>query len=98
MRTFPAPPLEISICELVACKNRKIDSTLMSCVHDMETLLRASGEYSYQWLKNQAINWHPDRIGQRTEPEFRAEANKKSTEMFSIFQELMIKEQAAMRH
>jgi hypothetical protein len=92
MKTFPAPPLDICICQLVSCKNRKIESNLMACVHDVELLLRGSGQYSHAWLKKQMLNWHPDRIGQRSEPEFRAEACRKATEMFAIFQELLSNE------
>lgn len=92
LTTFPHLPTQICVCVEVSCKLRKVESGLLACQHDVESLLRASGMYTLAWLRKERIPWHPDRFGLRCDPDFRKELKRKATEMYSIFETLIEEE------
>jgi hypothetical protein len=62
---------------------------LRACRHDVERFLKASGLYSYEWLKQERIRWHPDRFGRLCEEGWREEGRKVAEEMFKVIDILM---------
>jgi hypothetical protein len=62
---------------------------LRACKHDVERLLRASGLYSYEWLRQERIRWHPDRFGRLCEERWREEGRRLAEEMFKTIDILM---------
>lgn len=89
MTTFPHVPILMCTCTDISCISRKIEGSLMACHHDMERLLRGSGQYSYSWLKTESYPWHPDRFGRKCHPDFKEQLTRKATEMFAVFGELL---------
>jgi hypothetical protein len=65
---------------------------LFSCRHDVEKLLRASGSYSLAWLRSERLAWHTDRLLRKCAPELREMFQERTTEMYSIFEELLTAE------
>lgn len=89
---FPYIPAELAVCSLEACVATKSDPDgLRACEHDVERLFRASGLYSYEWLRQERIRWHPDRFGRLCEDEFRETGSRLAEEMFKIVDGLMTK-------
>ena len=68
---------------------------LRACKHDVERLLKASGLYSYEWLKQERIRWHPDRFGRLCEEGWRERGRKIAEEMFKIIDGLMAEVEAS---
>jgi hypothetical protein len=86
LTVFPPVPRKVCFCNEVSCSKRKTEEgSLMACRHDIERLLRASGSYSPEWLKKESLGWHPDRFGQKCDPDYRAGLCQKATELFAIF-------------
>jgi hypothetical protein len=86
LTVFPSVPRKVCFCNEISCSIQKIEEgSLMACRHDIERLLRASGSYSLVWLKKESLVWHPDRFGQKCDPDYRAGLCKKATELFAIF-------------
>jgi hypothetical protein len=71
---------------------RKLDTGLLACEHDVEKFLRSDDQYSVSWLRKERLIWHPDKFGQRCDPDFRRELQKKATEFYAIFQSLIAQE------
>ena len=92
LTTFPHLPVRVCTCTEVSCKLRKVDTGLLACQHDVERFLRASEMYSIAWLRKERLPWHPDRFGQRCDPDFRKDLKKKATEMYAIFETLIKQE------
>lgn len=93
LTTFPHLPLSVCICKELSCLSEKDEpGSLRACQHDVERLLRASGMYEYAWLKKERLKWHPDRFGQRCDPDFRRELRKKAEKMYQIYEILMAQE------
>lgn len=90
MTNFPYLPTAVTVCIQPACTIAKADSTgLRACKHDVERLFRGSGSYSYEWLRQERIRWHPDRFGALCQPEWRENGRRLSEEMFKIIGSLM---------
>jgi actin-related protein len=89
---FPHLPIAVCTCNEVSCKSRKVPGSLMACQHDVERFFRASGLYSLAWLRKERLLWHPDRFGQRCDPDFRVELRRKATELYAIFETLIVAE------
>lgn len=90
LTTFPHPPAALTTCALPACTPHKSDPAgLRACKHDVERLLRASGLYSYEWLRQERIRWHPDRFGRLCEESWREEGRRLAEEMFKIIDSLI---------
>jgi hypothetical protein len=68
----------------------KSDSdSIHACQHDVEKLLRASGLYSYEWLRQERLRWHPDRFGRLCEETWREPGKRMAGEMFKMIHSLM---------
>jgi len=87
---FPHLPVDICTCDIQVCGLRKVDKLLLACRHDVEKLLKASGQYSLAWLRTERLAWHPDRFGRKCSPEYKDLLLKKATEMYTIFEELIV--------
>lgn len=93
LTTFPHLPIGVCVCKEVSCTSEKEEpGSLRACRHDVERFFRASGMYDYTWLKKQRLAWHPDRFGQRCDPDFRRELRRKAEKMYQIFEILMEQE------
>ncbi|KAF1925240.1 uncharacterized protein M421DRAFT_424042 [Didymella exigua CBS 183.55] len=87
---FPYLPPIVTICALPSCELLKTESlSIKACRHDVEMLMRASGLYSYEWLKQERLRWHPDRFGRLCDESWREEGKKMAEEMFKIIDALM---------
>jgi flagellar biosynthesis GTPase FlhF len=89
LKKFPSPPKEACDCHLIGCVQRKKDTGLGACRHDVEALLRASGEFDHNWLRHERLAWHPDRFGRKCSPEWQEVGKKKATELFEIYEDLI---------
>lgn len=88
--SFPYLPSSLAVCPLPVCALQKADpGGLRACKHDVERLLRASGSYTYDWLRQERLRWHPDRFGRLCAIGWREEGKKLSEEMFKIIDILM---------
>lgn len=96
MTSFPYFPTTITICKLTACTILKSEpDSIYACQHDVERLLRASGLYSYEWLRQERLRWHPDRFGRLCEESWRETGKKMAGEMFKLMSLLMEEIRAA---
>lgn len=87
---FKHPPQSICQCREVVCISYKqAEGSIGACRHDMEALLRASGQYTLTWLKKDRLKWHPDQFGKKCDSIFRTELSQKSTQMYSLYEELI---------
>jgi hypothetical protein len=68
---------------------KNIEGGVRACKHDIERLIRGSGQYSLAWLRKERLVWHPDRFGQKCDVDFRSELVKKATTLYAIFEELL---------
>jgi hypothetical protein len=89
---FPYLPKHVVLCGIPTCTVLKSDTEgLRACKHDVERLLRASGLYSYEWLRQERIRWHPDRFGRLCDEKWREEGKKVAEEMFKTI-DILIEE------
>lgn len=96
LSTFPHLPVSVLFCTDPSCKSFKEEpGSFRACQHDVERFLRASGEYGYAWLKKQRLIWHPDRFGNRCDPDHREELKKKAEQLFQILGTLMEQESSS---
>lgn len=87
---FPYLPATITMCRLASCTPAKADPDgLRACKHDVERLYRASGLYSFEWLRQERIRWHPDRFGRLCEENWRDKGRKLAEEMFKMIDSLI---------
>ncbi|KAF2188693.1 hypothetical protein K469DRAFT_724582 [Zopfia rhizophila CBS 207.26] len=87
---FPYLPAALTTCALAQCIATKSEADgLRACRHDVEKLLRASGLYSYEWLRQERLRWHPDRFGRLCEESWRETGRKLAEEMWKIIDELI---------
>ncbi|KAF2704309.1 hypothetical protein K504DRAFT_462878 [Pleomassaria siparia CBS 279.74] len=85
LTTFPYLPTTSTTCPLPSCLHFKSDPAgLRACKHDIERMLRASGLYNYEWLRQERIRWHPDRFGRLCDESFRERGRRVAEEMFKI--------------
>ncbi|KAF1976194.1 hypothetical protein BU23DRAFT_42747 [Bimuria novae-zelandiae CBS 107.79] len=85
LTSFPYVPPTVTTCVQPVCALQKADPNgLRACKHDVERLLRASGTYGYEWLRQERLRWHPDRFGRLCAEEWRDEGRKLAEEMFKI--------------
>ncbi|KAH6612058.1 hypothetical protein C7974DRAFT_90569 [Boeremia exigua] len=90
LSAFPPLPRLPTPCTLLPCAATKAEPAgLRACKHDVETLLRGSGLYSYEWLRQERLRWHPDRFGRLCEVGWREEGRRVGGEMFKILGGLM---------
>lgn len=85
LSSFPYLPATVLLCTIPICVLQKADPAgLRACKHDVERLLRASGEYTYEWLRQERLRWHPDRFGRLCEENWKEEGKRLAEEMFKI--------------
>ncbi|KAF2275751.1 uncharacterized protein EI97DRAFT_450918 [Westerdykella ornata] len=90
LTSFPYLPSEVTICELDVCRVSKVDpGGLRACRHDVERFLRASGQYSKEFLRQERIRWHPDRFGRLCSADWRDDGRRLAEEMFKIIDNLI---------
>jgi hypothetical protein len=95
---FPYLPSELATCALPLCTSTSVKADaegLGACKHDVWRLFRASGLYSYEWLRQERIRWHPDKFGRLCEESFRVRGIKLAEEMFKMIEGLMSDLEAA---
>jgi hypothetical protein len=96
LTTFPYIPSTLTVCALPSCTLHKSDPDgIQACQHDIEKLLRASGLYSYEWLRQERLRWHPDRFGRLCDESWREQGKKMAGEMFKMIHSLMEELKAA---
>ncbi|MCJ1237768.1 LIM and calponin domains-containing protein 1 [Varicellaria rhodocarpa] len=87
---FPDPPAYkcgLALKRPNACMNR---STLQGCEHDLEKMLRESGEYGMGFLRKLTIMFHPDKFFRWPEEGgVRKRGQEKAKEMFQLLRRLM---------
>ncbi|KAF1843509.1 uncharacterized protein K460DRAFT_418562 [Cucurbitaria berberidis CBS 394.84] len=90
LTSFPYLPSRVTTCALTACTILKSEPDgIQACHHDVEKLLRASGLYSYEWLRQERLRWHPDRFGRLCEEHWRETGRKMAGEMFKLMSVLI---------
>ncbi|KAF2489272.1 hypothetical protein BU16DRAFT_531596 [Lophium mytilinum] len=90
---FPYIPSAATFCASPSClPSKSLPLGLRACLHDVEALFRGSGSYSYEWLRQERLRWHPDRFGRLCAEEFKEEGKRKAEEMWKICEELMVLE------
>lgn len=90
LKSFPYLPNSITTCNMLSCEVLKADEeSIHACQHDVEKLLRASGLYSYEWLRQERLRWHPDRFGRLCDDSWREVGKKMAGEMFKLIHGLM---------
>jgi hypothetical protein len=90
LTSFPYIPSALTVCALPSCDVLKSDlDGIHACQHDIEKLLRASGLYSYEWLRQERLRWHPDRFGRLCHENWRETGKKMAGEMFKMIHALM---------
>ena len=95
---FPFPPSEVCTCELLRCKERKTDTRLGACRHDVERLLKGVGrEYNANFLWRESLKWHPDKWVRFLANDF-VEGKKVVTELFVIIKELADEKREQEQH
>jgi hypothetical protein len=96
LTSFPYIPSTLTICALPSCTVLKSDMEgIHACQHDVEKLLKASGLYSYEWLRQERLRWHPDRFGRLCDEKWRETGKKMAGEMFKLIHALMEELKAA---
>jgi hypothetical protein len=97
IKSFPHLPSDITICDSPSClPSKSLPFGLRACKHDVEALFRGSGLYSYDWLRQERLRWHPDRFGRLCVEEFKEEGKRKAEEMWKICEELVVVEKRKM--
>jgi hypothetical protein len=90
LTSFPYLPAAATTCTQQTCAALKADAVgIKACKHDVEALLRSSGLYSYEWLRQERLRWHPDRFGRLCEERWRDVGRKMAEEMFKIVDALV---------
>lgn len=87
---FPNMRDYMDVCTSPACQVRKQDPSLLGiCHHDLEELLRGSGQYSPVWLNDERNMSHPDRFARFCMPEHAERLKVKAQELFVLYGVLM---------
>jgi hypothetical protein len=90
LTNFPHLPSTVTTCSLTACSMLKSEpDSIHACQHDVKKLLQASGLYSYEWLRQERLRWHPDRFGRLCHEDWRETGKKLAGEMFKLMSALI---------
>ena len=88
---FPDPPTYncgLALKRPNACMSH---SSLQACQHDLEKMLRVSGEYNMGFLRKLTIMFHPDKFSRWPEEGgVRKQGQEKAKEMFQLLRRLMV--------
>ncbi|KAF2998180.1 hypothetical protein E8E13_003779 [Curvularia kusanoi] len=85
LRKFPSLREFVHDCEAAACKHMKSTSPIDICLHELRALLEGSSDYSYQWLKEDRIKWHPDKFARFCHAEHVNELKSCAQELFVLY-------------
>jgi methylenetetrahydrofolate dehydrogenase (NADP+)/methenyltetrahydrofolate cyclohydrolase/formyltetrahydrofolate synthetase len=91
LRNFPPVLDYLGVCSEDVCLVDKEDAIPRLCIHNLETLLETSGEYSYEWLKEERNVWHPDKFARFCHPNFQKDLKTEAQELFVMYGVLMDK-------
>lgn len=83
LRSFPEMSRYMDSCAEEACKPMK-QEYLGICSHDLARLLRGSGHYTRESLKEERNKWHPDKFARFCHPESRDKLRKKAEAVFVL--------------
>jgi hypothetical protein len=86
LHQFPDLSKYMNACDDDSCKALKEDNAGISiCTHDLERLLRGSGDYTVDFLKSERNTWHPDKFARYCHPDFRDNLKAKAETLFVLF-------------
>lgn len=89
LREFPPLRDYMSECANAACQRLRTTTQIGICVHDLHTLLEGSGQYSYDWLKEERNVWHPDKFARYCQPSHKEQLKISVQEVFVLYGILM---------
>lgn len=89
LRDFPPLRDYMGECADAACRALREDARLGVCVHGLRGLLRGSGCYSYEWLKEERNVWHPDKFARYCRAEYKEGLKGCAQEVFVLYGVLM---------
>lgn len=90
LSSFPYLPSAMTTCGLLECQPLKsTEDGIRACRHDVQQFFQASGLYSYEWLRQERLRWHPDRFGRLCEESWKVTGRKQAEEMFKVIHVLM---------
>ena len=89
LREFPPFREYMSDCTNAACQPLKEDTELGICAHDLQMLLEGSGQYCYDWLKEERNVWHPDKFARYCQPSHKEHLKSSAQEVFVLYGVLM---------
>jgi hypothetical protein len=88
VRTFLRLSSYMDACTRNMCKPLKREAVGV-CAHDLQELLRGSGQYSMEFLKTQRNRYHPDKFARYCHPEHKDELKTHAEALFVLFGVLM---------
>ncbi|KAF2271758.1 uncharacterized protein EI97DRAFT_437538 [Westerdykella ornata] len=91
--TFITLPPVMYFCQEIKCKEEKRDDNKPDfCNHELEKLLRRSGNYSCKLLRQQRIKWHPDQFAKYCREDCREVLTRKADSLCAMLGSLLAKE------
>lgn len=91
--TFAETPEPVEVCKDRGCASRRQElDSIGTCKHDVESILRGSGQYNIAFLRKERLRWHPDKFARSCDPSARQELAAKATQMYAIMEELIAEE------
>ncbi|KAF2119228.1 hypothetical protein BDV96DRAFT_642265 [Lophiotrema nucula] len=86
LTAFPDLSGFASLCAEKTCKATKDDANGIGiCAHALEKVLRGSGHYTVDFLKDERVKWHPDKFARLCHPDYQESLKKKAECMFVFF-------------
>lgn len=89
LREFPPLRGYMNECANAACQALRTTTQTGICVHDLHTSLERSGQYSYDWLKEERNVWHPDKFARYCQPSHKEQLKVSAHEVFVLYGVLM---------
>lgn len=90
LRSFPDMRAYMDACAMVDCQFLKEDPEALGiCVHELMALLRGSGLYSKEWLKEGRNLFHPDRFARFCHVEHVEALKPQAEQLFVLYSILM---------
>lgn len=91
--SFIDSPFLLQRCQDLGCVARKKDNrNIKVCKHEMEVVLRGSGQYNIKFLRTERLRWHPDQFARKCEILAKQQLPAKAAQMFAIMEELIAEE------
>ncbi|PSN72426.1 hypothetical protein BS50DRAFT_484282 [Corynespora cassiicola Philippines] len=90
LEVFPNLSKFVNICKESGCQELKQgEAGAGICAHDLAALLRGSGEYDHELVKNHRNHWHPDKFARFCHPAAREGLKEKAGNVFKLFSVLL---------